>query len=123
MYLGQWITQFSILNFTYPTEQACIVAGTVCVDGIAAEDGCAGMMIECIGIDYLSTTQVATRPDGSFKVTAQRDCKVNIKVISEFAEEEFGPYTTDEFAVMNFIGRVNLVRPKNAWPTVLKPKR
>jgi len=103
--------------------KACIVAGTVCVDGIAAEDGCAGMMIECIGIDYLSTTQVATRPDGSFKVTAQRDCKVNIKVISEFAEEEFGPYTTDEFAVMNFIGRVNLVRPKNAWPTVLKPKR
>ena len=54
---------------------------------------------------------------------AQHDSKVNLRVVAEFAEEEFGPFVTEEAGAIQSIGRFNLVRPERAWPTVLQPPR
>jgi len=117
--------------------QACLVCGTVCLDGkttgeqtwdnsnamFSKDRGYGGMMVETIGQDYAGTAQVPTMADGSFQAMAQHSSTIHIKVISEFAEEEFGPYQTDESGAIMSVGRFNLVQPARAWPTVLKPGR
>ena len=80
-------------------------------------------MVESVGQTYTGTAQVPTMKNGSFQVMAQHGSVINIKIITEFAEEVFGPYTTDEAGYMMSLGRVNLVKPENAWPTVLKQDR
>jgi len=114
--------------------QACLVCGTVCLNGkplgeatwdnsLTKEHGYSGMMVESIGLDYHGTTQVPTMADGTFQVMAQHSSKIHIRVMSEFAEEEYGPYDTEETGVIMSIGRFNIVHPEDAWPTVLQPKR
>lgn len=114
--------------------QVCLICGTVCIDGevlgastwnetATREQGYAGMMVEAIGIDYCGSAQVPTMADGTFQVMAQYSSSIHIKVMAEFAEEEFGPYSTEESGAIMSVGRFNLVQPSNAWPTVLTPAR
>ena len=116
--------------------QAVLVCGIACLEGkpfgpnpkggsdpACEAIGYAGMMVESIGQSYTGTAQAPTMQDGSFQIMAQHSSVIHLKVITEFAEEVFGPYTTEEAGAMMSAGRVHLVKPENAWPTVLQKKR
>jgi len=114
--------------------QAVLVCGIACMDGLmlgeatwddseSRDQGYSGMMVESLGMSYTGSAQVPTMKDGSFQVMAQHSSTIHIKLLSEFAEEEFGPYKTDKSGAIMTIGRFNLVRPAKAWPTVLEPAR